>query len=211
MIPRPDLPPTSFPDVMCDLETTHTAPDRGHILQIAAVRFNLRTQEYDPIPFNVCLQPTMNHRMWSESTRDWWLSKPEAYEKATMNQIAPHIACLAFNNWLGQVRPTFWANRNGFDFMFLQSYFGDLGLPFPIKYWDTVDLLSYVRGLYKGKGLPMRSKKSVPFEGTAHDAVDDVLHQLKYLLMAETECGVSAVRPEPVPFTHTAVGGNEVL
>ena len=77
---------------MCDLETTDVAPDRGHILQIAAIRFNLRTQEYDPVPFNVCLHPTMNHRMWSESTRDWWLSKPEAYEKATMNQIAPHIA-----------------------------------------------------------------------------------------------------------------------
>ena len=25
MIPRPDLPPTSFPDVMCDLETTDVA------------------------------------------------------------------------------------------------------------------------------------------------------------------------------------------
>ena len=77
MIPRPDLPPTSFPDVMCDLETTHTAPDRGHILQIAAVRFNLRTQEYDPVPLNICLHPMMSHRMWSESTRDWWLGKPE--------------------------------------------------------------------------------------------------------------------------------------
>lgn len=197
MFPRPDLPATSFPDLMCDLETTHTAPDRGHILQIAAIRFNLRTQEYDPVPFNVCLKQTMPYRFWSESTREWWQDKPEALERATTNPCSPAIACRAFNFWLDGVQPTFWANRNGFDFMLLQSYFADLGIPFPIKYWDTVDLLSYVRGLYKAKGLSMLNKKSVPFEGTKHDAVDDVLHQLKYLFKAEIECTDSPFRPEP--------------
>ena len=188
MTPVSDKPPTYFPDIMVDLETTGIATDRAHILQIAAVRFNLRTQEYDVKPLNLKLKPTMPHRQWEESTRLWWEDKPEAYVEATKDAIPPQLACRVFTNWLDGVRPTFWANRNGFDFMFLQSYFKDLDLPFPINYWDTVDLLSYVRGLYKGKGLPMRTKKSIPFEGTAHNAVDDTLHQLLYLLLAETEC-----------------------
>ena len=48
MIPAPDKHPAYFQHIMCDIETTGLKPDRNHIIQVCAVRFNLQTQEYDP-------------------------------------------------------------------------------------------------------------------------------------------------------------------
>ncbi len=186
MTPTTDKHPFYFQHIMVDLETTGVSPDRNHLIQIAAVRFNLQTQEYDPNLFEVCLSPTANFRCWDEPTRQWW-HDPEhqpLLDKIIENGVHPAIALDAFNIWLGENPPplVFWGNRNGFDYMFLQSYFKDFGKQFKFDFWNSKDLLSYTEGLFEGAGKPLFRKKDLPFEGNKHDAKDDTLFQLKYLL-----------------------------
>lgn len=189
MIPAPDKHPAYFQHVMCDIETTGLKPDRNHIIQICAVRFNLQTQEYDPNLFEVCLDPDMaSFRNVCPTTMAWW-NDPERqpiWEKIQANKFNPSLALMAFQHWLNTgARLVFWGNRNGFDYMFLQSYFADFNVPFPFKYWDSKDLLSYTEGLCEGAGVPFIKKNSLEFVGTKHNAKDDTLHQLKYLLHVE--------------------------
>lgn len=189
MIPAPEKHPAYFQHIMCDIETTGLKPDRNHIIQVCAVRFNLQTQEYDPNLFDVCLDPDMaSFRNVCPNTMAWW-ADPERqpiWEKIQANKFNPSLALMAFANWLNTgARLVFWGNRNGFDYMFLQSYFADFNVPFPFNYWDSKDLLSYTEGLCEGAGVPFIKKNSLEFVGTKHNAKDDTLHQLKYLLHVE--------------------------
>ena len=190
MIPLTNKHPAYFQHIMCDIETTGVKPDRNHIIQICAVRFNLKTGEYDPNLFEVCLNPnTASWRSQDPSTMTWW-QDPERqpiYDSIIEKSLDSKIAIQAFAHWLGKERLVFWGNRNGFDYMFLQSYFADCGVPFPCKFWDSKDLLSYTEGLCNGANVPFIKKSSLEFVGQKHNAIDDTLHQLKYLLHVETK------------------------
>ena len=195
MIPLTNKHPAYFQHIMCDIETTGVKPDRNHIIQICAVRFNLKTGEYDPNLFEVCLNPnTASWRSQDPSTMTWW-QDPERqpiYDSIIEKSLDSKIAIQAFAHWLGKERLVFWGNRNGFDYMFLQSYFADCGVPFPFKFWDSKDLLSYTEGLCNGANVPFIKKNSLEFIGQKHNAIDDTLHQLKYLLHVEAEVKAKA-------------------
>lgn len=197
MIPLTNKHPAYFQHIMCDIETTGTNPDRNHIIQICAVRFNLKTGEYDPNLFEICLdQNTTPWRSQGRSTMTWW-QDPERqpiYDSIIEKSLDSKLAIQAFANWLGKERLVFWGNRNGFDYMFLQSYFADCGVPFPFNFWDSKDLLSYTEGLCNGANVSFIKKNSLEFVGQKHNAVDDTLHQLKYLLHVDAE--VKASRKE---------------
>jgi DNA polymerase III epsilon subunit-like protein len=195
MIPLTNKHPAYFQHIMCDIETTGVKPDRNHIIQICAVRFNLKTGEYDPNLFEVCLNPnTASWRSQDPSTMTWW-QDPERqpiYDSIIEKSLDSKIAIQAFAHWLGKERLVFWGNRNGFDYMFLQSYFADCGVPFPFKFWDSKDLLSYTEGLCNGANVPFIKKSSLEFVGQKHNAIDDTLHQLKYLLHVDAEVKAKA-------------------
>ena len=197
MIPLTNKHPAYFQHIMCDIETTGVKPDRNHIIQICAVRFNLKTGEYDPNLFEVCLNPnTASWRSQDPSTMTWW-QDPERqpiYDSIIEKSFDSKIAIQAFAHWLGKERLVFWGNRNGFDYMFLQSYFADCGVPFPFKFWDSKDLLSYTEGLCNGANVPFIKKNSLEFIGQKHNAIDDTLHQLKYLLHVEREVKKARVK-----------------
>ena len=197
MIPLTNKHPAYFQHIMCDIETTGVKPDRNHIIQICAVRFNLKTGEYDPNLFEVCLNPnTASWRNQDPSTMTWW-QDPERqpiYDSIIEKSFDSKIAIQAFAHWLGKERSVFWSNRNGFDYMFLQSYFADCGVPFPFKFWDSKDLLSYTEGLCNGANVPFIKKNSLEFFGQKHNAIDDTLHQLKYLLHVEREVKKARVK-----------------
>jgi len=189
MTPVLNKNPAYFQHVMCDIETTGLKPDRNHIIQVCAVRFNLQTQEYDPNLFEVCLTPqTAPFRSLCPNTMEWWQDSERRpiLDKIAEAGVDSRTAITAFFNWLNTgARLVFWGNRNGFDYMFLQSYFADFNVPFPFKYWDSKDLLSYTEGLCEGAGVPFIKKNSLEFVGTKHNAKDDTIHQLKYLLHVE--------------------------
>lgn len=175
------LSKADWASVMVDLETTGTQPDRHGILQIAAVRFDLMTMEIDGADtFQACLTlPT--HRHWMEDTRRWWLKDKRELLEKLMNQQEEWVDVLKrFQAWVGPSKPQFWSKPVSFDFMFLSSYFADAGLANPFHYRYANDLNSFMRGMYFPR-QPPHTEWNVKTEGEAHDALNDVFHQLHVL------------------------------
>lgn len=174
-----------YTDIMVDLETTGTQPDRAGILQIAAVKFNLTTKAVCPFFFNKCLT-LPPHRFWSLDTMHWW----QQQKKSTLAQILKDAE--PYRNVINEFADysyqnpglRFWSKPTTFDFMFLASYFSDEGLINPFHYRIATDMNSFLRGLHHPNEIP-----EIPMqfgEGQAHNALSDTLAQLK-LLFAHLE------------------------
>jgi hypothetical protein len=169
-----------YTDIMVDIETTSTSPDRGGILQIAAVKFNLKENTVCPNFFNKSLS-LPPHRFWSEATRDWWFDQKEStlveiYKNMDdWKKVIQEFAEFCYP--LGHLR--FWSKPTHFDYMFLSSYFADAEIVNPFYYSQANDLNSFLRGKYFPNDVP---KLDVPFVGDVHNALADTLYQLKVLL-----------------------------
>lgn len=174
-----------YTDVMIDLETTGTMPDRTAIIQISAVKFNLETREVDPNFFDRCLS-IPPHRFWDQSTAAWWAKqKPSTLRDILARQEDPRIVITDFAKWAYQTpKLRFWSKPTTFDFMFLSSYFNDEGLANPFHYSMSNqvnysnDLNSFLTGLHYPNKVPEIAWTA---GGSAHNALDDTLNQLKWL------------------------------
>ena len=172
-----------YPDVMVDLETTGLQADRHGILQIAAVRFDLLAMQIDATDtFQACL--TMPpHRGWLESTREWWIrDKYDLLEKLMSQQEEWREVMERFAVWVGGAKPAFWSKPSHFDYTFLSSYFADAGVENPFHYRKANDLNSFLRGMYWPQDPP-HNDWNVSTSGDAHDALNDIFHQLKVLFL----------------------------
>lgn len=172
-----------YGDIMIDLETTGTSPDRHGILQIAAVRFDLDRRWVCPKVFEARLT-LPKHRHWDEGTRSWWL-KDETMA-ATLADILQRQedwreVMLRFQQWVGGSKPRFWSKPSHFDFMFLQSYFTDAEVHNPFHYRDATDLNSWIRARYWPQKPAYHENNIGEFDGSLHNALDDVFHQIKLL------------------------------
>lgn len=173
-----------YPDVMVDIETTGTSPDRTAMIQIAAVRFNKDTGEVDPNYFEGYL--TMpKHRFWDEGTRNWWLGQKQEVLIGILEKAKPwEVTMEDFRNWVLQnPSPVFWGKPTHFDFSFIASYFNDLGWSNPFHYRFANDMNSFIRALWFTLGkTPPNLEAELEFVGDAHNAVWDTFHQVKVLL-----------------------------
>lgn len=172
-----------FTDVMVDLETTGVSPDENAIIQIAAVRFNVKTLDVDGDDmFNRCLlMPTK--RFWDESTRDWWLQRRETLQSIMERQENPMNVMRDFCSWAvpkdGSYKYRFWSKPSHFDYMFLQSYAKQFQMGFPFDFREAQDMRSFIRGLYFPGDV---IDPGIAMEGVAHDALFDTLHQIQVVL-----------------------------
>lgn len=169
----------AYTDVMVDIETTSTTPDRGAILQIAAVKFNLKEGTVSDNMFDRSLiMPA--HRHWDEGTRKWWGEQKEGVLNQILFRAEDWRKVMAdFLEWAapaGHLR--FWSKPSHFDFMFVSSYFKDADLPNPFSYRDATDMNSFLRGKYFPNKLP---ELFIEFDGDEHNALNDTLYQLKVL------------------------------
>lgn len=166
-------------DIMVDLETTGTQPDRNCILQISAVKFNLTTGEVCPEFFDRCLS-LPKHRHWDMSTLEWWSRQKKSVLKDIMGRAEPYRTVVNDFADFSYQNPglRMWSKPSHFDFNFLSSYFSDEDLINPFHYRVAFDLHSFLRGLHFPKEVP---EIDVPFSGDAHNALMDTLHQLKVL------------------------------
>ena len=172
-----------FPDCMVDIETTSVQPDRGGILQIAAVKFNLKENTVSPDFFDMCLT-IPRHRSWSEDTRNFWLNQKEEVLRDILMRAEPWQDVIKkFMDYaypLNSLR--FWSKPSHFDYNFISSYFYDLNEgPMPFHYREANDMNSFLRGLYWENGGKV-PEVNLPFEGEVHNALYDTLHQVKVLL-----------------------------
>ena len=171
-----------FTDCMVDIETTGTSPDRGAILQISAVKFNLAERKVCHKFFDKCLS-IPPHRGWDEDTRAWWNRQKPATLKEIMARQEPYRDVVQqFAQWAYQTPSLrFWSKPTTFDYMFVASYMKDENLFNPFHYRKATDLRSYLDGMYAPEGLKDGFESEVEFTGEAHNALADTLHQLKVL------------------------------
>ena len=165
-----------FPDIMVDIETTGTQPETTNIIQIAAVRFNLAERTVSPDFFNRCLLPTTT-RFWDEDTRKWWGKMPELLS-SILGRAEPAPRVLqAFSTWAG-TGARMWAKPISFDFTFLQSYFREFDIMNPFNFRECMDQNTFIRARHFPELAP-KYEKEIEFNGEEHDAISDVLHQIK--------------------------------
>lgn len=174
-------------DIMLDVETTGTNPDRHAVIQIAAVRFDLETGEVDGANmFNQCLD-IPPWRSWDQDTAEWWNTK-SAVLRSIYARMRPHREVLAeLVEWAGYDSPVMWAKPITFYYMFVASALKDAGQHNPFSYREAMDIRSYLRGL--AGGTHYIQEKELEFQGPAHDAIFDVLHQIKWLLANQKKYG----------------------
>ena len=185
-------------DIMVDLETTGTQPETTAIVQIAAVAFDYDTGRIGG-SYNRSLEMSST-RFWDEDTRKWWSGMPDVFERAsTINVAHPKVVMLDFQQWVrgqtGALRePTLWAKPVSFEFPFLQSYFREYEVENPFFFRDCIDLQSFIRGM-RGDPHARPFDKEVPMVGEAHNALDDVFHQIAVVLTAKHRFA----KPETTP------------
>ena len=76
-------------------------------------------------------------------------------------------------------RNTFlWANSPSFDCDIIGYVFDDAGIPRPWSFYNEQDCRTLVE---LGRTLGIDPKKDMPFTGTPHNALDDAIHQAKYI------------------------------
>lgn len=165
-----------FPDIMVDLETTGTQPETTNIIQIAAVRFNLEAGTVSPDFFDRCLMTTTT-RFWDEDTRGWWSKMPELLASIRARGEPAERVLRAFSNWAG-TGARMWAKPTSFEFPFLSSYFREFDVMNPFNFRECMDVNTFIRARHFPEMAP-KYEKELEFVGTTHNAIDDVLHQIK--------------------------------
>lgn len=178
--------------VMVDLETTGLDPHHNAIIQLAACKFDLKTGEVDTNFFNQCLLVPEN-RYWQESTYQWWGKRVDTYRSIQARMRDPRQVMLEFIEWLGPEQMKFVGKPTHFDYVFLESYIKQfLNRPTPFHYRYAEDMNSWIRGRYFPNDPP-DLHNLLPMDGTGHDAIFDVLHQIKIMLYVAKETTRPAV------------------
>lgn len=169
-----------LPDIMVDLETTGTQPEHSNIIQLAAAKFNHRTGEVGDL-FDRCLIP-LPSRFWDEDTRKWWSSMPKVLDGIWSRMEPAHQVLTDFTKF-AQGSPTLWAKPVHFEFPFLSSYYRELGLLMPFHFRVAMDQNTFIRSRFFPEEAPP-IEKELDFVGDQHNALHDVLHQIKTVLTA---------------------------
>jgi DNA polymerase III epsilon subunit-like protein len=171
---------TEFNHISVDIETTGTDSGCNAIIQIGAVRFDPHTLEVDHNVFNRCLAIPKD-RYWDEDTRDWWFQQePHILQGIFARMEDPARVMIDFVKWVGadlKTPPILVAKPVSFEHPFFESYCRKFELPMPWRYWEAVDLRSFCQG----RGMRYLDQE-IPFNGDAHDALDDAFHQASVLL-----------------------------
>ncbi|MEM8467778.1 3'-5' exonuclease, partial [Morganella morganii] len=72
-----------------------------------------------------------------------------------------------------------WGNGSSFDNVILRSAYENCGITPFWKHWNDRDVRTIVE---LGRNAGIDPKKDFPFVGEAHNALDDALHQVNYVV-----------------------------
>lgn len=161
-----------FKDASIDIESLDTVPG-AKILTIGAVRFDRATGGLDT-PFYVALDPTITPGSASRSAFGWWKGQSEEARTAAFGgRTEPAKAMHMLAEYVG-TDTCVWGNGAHFDISLLEWLFNQTGVGIPWKFWNVRDMRTVV-------DLAPLDKSSIPFEGVAHNAEADAVHQAKVI------------------------------
>lgn len=184
-------------DVMVDIETTGTNPQFGNIIQIAAMQFNYETGAIGPA-FNRCLAFAPN-RFYSEGTRKWWLDgKREILTSIIDRMEDPRTVMEGYQQFIlnSGSKLRFWS-RGTFDWAFIASYCEQFEIEMPHNFWEARDLRTFLAGMRGTAEEPNMKWCANGVKGSAHDALFDVVVQLKQLFFAKDRVFHEILEPLP--------------
>lgn len=182
--------PYEITDISIDLETLDISP-RSLILSIGVVPFNRysgftgRGVKYHT---SILSQPC---RTMSMDTIQWWFKQTkEAKSKVLKGQLSATslYRSLIHMSWymsricdLSKVRV--WGNGASFDNAILSdAYKNSLKTDVPWKFWNDRDIRTLLGDHKERTGIDL--KKTVPFVGERHSALEDARHQAKLVIKA---------------------------
>ncbi|MBD1582782.1 3'-5' exonuclease [Pseudoalteromonas sp. S16_S37] len=172
-------------NVMLDLETMGQGSNAA-IVAIGAVFFDPITGEIgDSFYKKIALEDAVKFGDIDASTVIWWLKQSDA-ARAEITSDDTNVlreALYAFSDWIGQIENihdrVVWGNGASFDNVILSNAYKAIKSTKPWRFWNDRDVRTVVElGLTLKKFNP---KKEVPFIGTTHNAIDDAIHQAKYV------------------------------
>jgi oligoribonuclease (3'-5' exoribonuclease) len=184
-------PTPSFLDIMVDCETTGTDPDSNAMVQLSAVKFDLKTRSVTPFTqfFDRCLRMPKNRYMEEGCRTNFWGKRPQIWNKIQGRAEDPQLVMKDFFEWVGFQNPgpvRFWAKPVTFDFNFVASYARQYDLMNPFHYRWAIDMNSFIRGMAND---PSVESHYLPFQGEAHNAIVDVLNQIDQVFKAADKYG----------------------
>lgn len=159
-------------DLMIDIETCGTKPGCA-ILSIGAVYFDRQGNTggtfYASMGFGA-----LSYGVADPSTMKWWSEQSEQARSDAFGGIEdPRDVAQRFAKFIcHDAKP--WGNGSVFDITILEAWFDAVGVKCPWKFWNIRDVRTAVDLLGINPKLFLR-------EGTFHNALDDCLHQIKYL------------------------------
>lgn len=167
--------------VMLDLETFGTTP-QCPVLSLGAVYFDPVTGNTGPSLYEtIGFEDAFEGRYADPATIKWWLSQPDKAREALWNQEFPGtqdtlLGALQRFLTLDDVEVFVWGNGATFDISILEDLYRQNGMDIPWKFYNVRDVRTIV---HLAKGIVDRDNYS--FIGTKHNALDDAIHQVKYV------------------------------
>lgn len=191
-------------DVMVDIETTGTRSGYSSILQIAAVKFNIDTGEFDPAVFDRCPERLPN-RFWDDGTAEFWGKFPKVYQGFVARQEEARKVFEDLAYWVsGYPKPLrFWSKPLSFDWPMLASHYEQLGLEMPFHYRTARDVNTYIAccNSMRADHVDMKHIEDA-HNGALHNALSDCVLQIKMLMAAKN--GGSMPAPTPTKLIEDA-------
>lgn len=174
-------------DIMIDLETLSTQPDAA-IISIGAVVFDIKTGALsDTLYKTVGLFSQQHYGHISPETVAWWLQQSDAARQDVIN-IESNQYLYALNHVRQFIRrhsdekTKLWSNGSSFDLVILRNAFQRHGMKVVWQYWQERDVRTIVDLARDITGID--PKQQIEFVGTEHNALDDAIHQAKYVSKA---------------------------
>lgn len=163
---------------MLDLETFGNGKN-ACIVQIGACYFNRYTAEIgETLKLNVCAKSAViSGAEIDADTVYWWMSQDKlAQESVIATPREPIIPAMTRLNAFLYNADEIWSHAT-FDFVIIIETFKRLGIKPSFRYQAARDIRTLV-------DLGNVKTKSLPREGTHHDALDDCKFQVKYCVEA---------------------------
>lgn len=176
-------------DAMIDLETFGKKPGCA-ILSIGATLFNRFSGEIvDTFYVEINQQSCVDTGFTADiSTLEWWSQQSDEAQALLERTIGGggtpiRDAVQALRDWLSPHTQTqsfrgVWANDPTFDVSILEAAFDRFRIGYPWKFWTPRSCRTLVD---IGQQFGTDPKRTTPFEGIAHNALDDAKHQTQYV------------------------------
>jgi len=169
--------------VMIDLETMGTTPNSA-IVSIGAVIFDPRFNKVTKETFYKRLAWKTQGRYLCPDTKKWWSQQSPETKKGLRGKVQLEDALEALSDFLPQDCKV-WGNGAGFDIVMLEDAYRECLIDIPWKFWNVLDCRT-VKAIFESK----RGGLNDNFTGVAHNALDDAIHQAKWVTMMWNKLGL---------------------